>query len=271
MINILIILFFLLVFEGLIYAKKLYFRLNNKYLQTLAIIQLIACPRTLSTALMYSFAQRKDMDVVDEPFYANYLTRTGKEHPGREDILKAQSVDIHQQIQSFEKTSKEHLFIKNIAHHIQKLDLNYLNEYRNILYLRDPRRILTSISKIIPNPTLLDIGIEVQFKVMKSLQREGRSFVVLNSSDLLAKPIEMLYILCHHLNIPFDEAMLSWPAGPKPYDGIWAKHWYSSVHKTTEFGKENISQDPLPAHLEDLCAEATFYYNQIIPHALKID
>lgn len=237
----------------------------------MATIQLIACPRTLSTALMYSFAQRKDMDVIDEPFYANYLLRTGKDHPGRQEVLQTQNSDLSTQVQSFYKGTKEHMFVKNIAHHLDKVDLNYLQEYRNILYLRDPRRILTSISKIIPNPTLLDIGIEVLFKVMNSLKREGRSFIVLNSSDLLAKPIETLYILCHHLNIPFDEAMLSWPAGPKPYDGSWAKYWYKSLHKTTEFGKENISQDLLPPHLEDLCAEATFYYNQIIPHALKID
>ena len=237
----------------------------------MAIIQLIACPRTLSTALMYSFAQRKDMEVIDEPFYANYLVRTGKEHPGREEVLKTQSADLDTQIKMMHQGHSEHMFVKNIAHHLHKLDLNYLNEYRNILYLRDPRRILTSIAKIIPRPTMLDIGIEVLYKVMNSLKREGRSFIVLNSSDLLAKPIETLYILCHHLNIPFDEDMLSWPAGPKPYDGSWAKYWYKSLHQTTEFGKENISQDPLPPHLEDLCAEATYFYNQIIPYALKIE
>jgi len=207
----------------------------------LAIIQLIACPRTLSTALMYSFAQRKDTEVIDEPFYANYLMRSDKEHPGRAEILKSQSADLAKQIQSFENKNSEHVFVKNIAHHLHNLDLNYLQEYRNILYLRDPRRILTSFSKIIPNPTLLDIGIEVLFKVMNSLQREGRSFVVLNSSDLLAKPVETLYILCRHLNIPFDEEMLNWPAGPKPYDGIWAKHWYGSLHKTIKWKTRCIS------------------------------
>ncbi len=237
----------------------------------MAVIQLIACPRTLSTALMYAFAQRKDMDVIDEPFYANYLLRSGKDHPGRDEILRTQSTDLSKQINSFEQGSKEHLFVKNIAHHLHEVDLNYLQDYRNILYLRDPRRILTSFAKIIPNPTINDIGIKVLFEVMNTLKREGKSFIVLNSSDLLAKPIETLYILCNHLNIPFDEAMLSWPAGPKPYDGSWAKYWYKSLHTTTGFGKENISQDPLPSHLEDLCAEATFYYNQIIPHALKIN
>ena len=30
-------------------------------------------PRNISTALMYSFAQRKDFVAIDEPFYASYL------------------------------------------------------------------------------------------------------------------------------------------------------------------------------------------------------
>ena len=87
----------------------------------MAIIQLIACPRTLSTALMYSFAQRKDMEVIDEPFYANYLVRTGKEHPGREEVLKTQSADLDTHIKMMHQGHSEHMFVKNIAHHLHKL------------------------------------------------------------------------------------------------------------------------------------------------------
>jgi len=237
----------------------------------LSVIQLIACPRTLSTALMYSFAQRTDTQVIDEPFYANYLINTGREHPGREEILKSQSADLSTQIDLIENKDATYTFVKNIAHHLYEVDLTFLSEYKNILYLRDPRRILTSIAKVLSQPTLLDIGIKVLHEVMISLQKEGKEFLVLNSSDLLSNPEATLKKLCHVLNIPFDTRMLSWPKGPKSYDGVWAKHWYKSLHKTTEFGKENISKDPLPSHLEELCAEATYYYNQIIPHALKID
>ena len=35
---------------------------------------------------------------------------------------------------------------------------------------------------------------------------------------------------------PYDDAMLSWPAGPKPEDGVWAEHWYASAHRSTGFG-----------------------------------
>ena len=50
------------------------------------IINLISGPRNLSTALMYSFSQRPDTVVIDEPFYAHYLVTTGIDHPSRKDI-----------------------------------------------------------------------------------------------------------------------------------------------------------------------------------------
>ena len=50
-------------------------------------------PRNISTAMMYSFANRSDFEAVDEPFYASYLNYTGLNHPMREDILSSQSTD----------------------------------------------------------------------------------------------------------------------------------------------------------------------------------
>ena len=58
------------------------------------IINLISGPRNLSTALMYSFSRRPDTKVVDEPFYAHYLSTTGIDHPGREETLSYMSSDI---------------------------------------------------------------------------------------------------------------------------------------------------------------------------------
>jgi hypothetical protein len=33
------------------------------------------------------------------------------------------------------------------------------------------------------------------------------------------------------MELPFEEAMLKWPAGPKPFDGPWANWWYSTTHR----------------------------------------
>jgi ABC-type nitrate/sulfonate/bicarbonate transport system ATPase subunit len=50
-------------------------------------IHLISGPRNISTALMYSFAQRSDTLVSDEPFYALYLSTVQVDHPGKAEVL----------------------------------------------------------------------------------------------------------------------------------------------------------------------------------------
>jgi len=51
------------------------------------VIHAWSAPRSLSTSFMYSFAQRDDMEVLDEPLYANFLRVTGLDRPYREDLL----------------------------------------------------------------------------------------------------------------------------------------------------------------------------------------
>ena len=47
-------------------------------------------PRNISTAMMRSFENRPDCEVVDEPFYAAFLAATGLDHPMRDEVLAAQ-------------------------------------------------------------------------------------------------------------------------------------------------------------------------------------
>ncbi len=53
------------------------------------------------------------------------------------------------------------------------------------------------------------------------------------SDDLVRNPEGVLRAVCARLGLPFQEAMLSWPAGPKPYDGVWAPYWYENTWKGT--------------------------------------
>lgn len=45
--------------------------------------------------------------------------------------------------------------------------------------------------------------------------------------------------------------MLSWPAGPKPYDGVWAPWWYTNTHKSTGFNKERNPEDGILDNLNN--------------------
>jgi hypothetical protein len=38
--------------------------------------------------------------------------------------------------------------------------------------------------------------------------------------------------------------MLNWPPGPKPFDGVWAAHWYGVAHRSTASMQRKA---PLPA------------------------
>ena len=75
-------------------------------------------PRNLSTALMYSFGNRADFAVIDEPFYAHYLRETGLEHPMRNDVLASQPQDADQVIQSLTNPISQHFYQKHMCQHM---------------------------------------------------------------------------------------------------------------------------------------------------------
>lgn len=218
------------------------------------IIHLISCPRSISTALMYSFAQRSDMLVMDEPFYGVYLHECRYDHPGAMKIIESMSHDARDIVQSISSLENgRHLFVKNMASHFQVLQPEWFTHWKPVFLIRDPARIIASYSKVIAKPTIQDIGIERQ----KSLYDWyvsvcGKNPIVIDSTDILADSKHQLTKLCKALGISFDAKMLTWPPGPKPYDGIWAPHWYKTVHKTSGFGLQESSADPLPQELQVL-------------------
>ena len=226
----------------------------------MAVINLISSPRNISTALMYSFAQRKDCQVIDEPFYAFYLSQSEIVHPGNDEILHSQSSDwnkVLHQIGEIEKTN-EYVFVKNMAHHLIHPDLSCLNNWVNVYLIRDPKRIIRSFSKVISNPTMQDIGIRYQTELFN--QYPG---TVIDSMELLSDPETGLMKLCDKLDMHYDESMLSWEAGPIKEDGIWAKYWYTSVHSSTGFGPKPTDEVTIPEHLDGLYKKTLPYFNQM--------
>jgi hypothetical protein len=234
------------------------------------IINLISGPRNVSTALMYSFAQRRDTQVLDEPFYAVYLSRTGVEHPGANDVLSAlphQEEAVRAQITSFRE--KPVLFVKNMAHHMEVLNDPLIDGAQNILLIRDPRHILASYAAVISHPVMRDIGIAYQYALFTRLQQQGMDPIVIDASNLLENPEAVLTKVCALCGLAYDQRMVHWPAGPKPYDGVWAQHWYSNVHRSTGFQRKTTLSHPLPEYLEGLYEEAKTFYEKLLPFSVK--
>ena len=226
------------------------------------IINLISGPRNLSTAIMYSFSRRPDTKVIDEPFYAHYLDTTGIDHPGREDTLKSMSTDINKVLDNiFNKNESEILFLKNMAHHHQQMDLSFLDKMTNLFLVRNPKQLIASFAQVINSPNMQDIGLKKSWELFNKTEHQNP--VVLDSAEILKDPEVLLSKLCENLEISFCEEMLSWPSGGIQEDGPWAKYWYKNVHSSTGFAKQKTSSRELPKNCESLYIEALKYYNKL--------
>ncbi len=221
--------------------------------------------------MMYAFAQRNDTIVFDEPLYAYYLSVTNSDHPGKEEILQAQENDAQKVINKIilGDHNRPVAFFKQMTHHLVDVNLDFLSQTKNIIFIRDPKQIIASYAQVRKEVTMADVGIEKQWNLFNHLTKNKLHCVVLDSNELLKSPKNMLQQLCTNLIIDFDEAMLHWPVGAKPYDGVWAKYWYDGVHQSTGFQKQKTSNRTLPAYLKPLYEASKIYYDQLYPYSIK--
>ncbi|NNC56900.1 MAG: sulfotransferase family protein [Woeseiaceae bacterium] len=228
-------------------------------------------PRNVSTALMYSFAQRADIRVVDEPLYGHYLRVSGADHPGRDEIIASMNCDgdtvMRDLLAEQALNSSQRLFLKHMAHHLISLDLGFLKETSNVFLIRNPREMLPSLTIQLPHATASDTGLKQQWELYSALRAAGSASVILDSRELLLDPPGVLAKLCGHLDMTFDPCMLRWPVGPLPEDGIWAPYWYHAVHKSTGFAPYR-SKDVFPEELRGLLADCQPWYDKLFENAL---
>jgi hypothetical protein len=224
--------------------------------------------------MMYAFAQRSDCAVWDEPFYAAYLKETGIDHPMRKAIIAAHEVDPSRVAATCAGPvpgGKQVYYQKHMTlHMIPGIDRSFMQSCANVFLIRHPARVVASYAKKREAPTLADIGFVQQAELFDEVASwSGHAPLVIDSADVRANPFESLDKLCSALGIPMDPAMLHWPAGPKPYDGVWAPHWYGAVHGSTGFeAAEGPLPDLSPAY-QALTAEALPHYERLRTHSLQ--
>lgn len=230
-------------------------------------------PRNISTALMYSFAQRHDTTVVDEPLYAHYLSTTDAHtyHPGSAEVIADQENDGAKVIRDviLGDYPTPVVFFKHMTHHLVELDWSFLDQTINVLLTRDPWEMLPSYAKNVEQPTLRDTDYADHLKLLDYLHSRGQTPPVLDAKQVLLNPRRVLTKLCDQIGIQFDEAMLSWKAGARPEDGVWAKYWYHAVHHSTGFAAYRPKTDPFPEHLKPLLVECLPYYERLAALAIR--
>jgi hypothetical protein len=216
---------------------------------------------------MYSFAQREDTLVVDEPFYAHYLSKSDAKdyHPGAHDIMESQPNDGQEVIEMIlGNHPKPVVFFKNMTHHMLNLDFKFVQHVTNIILTRNPVEMLPSFAKVIANPTMKDVGYDLHSQLLDHLIENDNPPIVVDSKQILLNPEQALKTICQKLEIPFDSNMLKWKKGPIPEDGIWAKYWYKTVHNSTEFATYKPKADDFPKNLLPLLNECQPHYHKIM-------
>nr|WP_321223342.1 sulfotransferase family protein [uncultured Psychroserpens sp.] len=239
--------------------------------KTIKRISVWSGPRNISTALLYSFAQRNDTKVFDEPLYAYYLrnSKAVEYHPGADDILSMMENDGEKVVDMMiNSTESDVLFFKNMTHHLLDLDRSFMKGLTNVILTRNPIEMLPSFDKVIKNPTIDDVGYKLHVELIQDFKNNNIDFVVLDAKNVLLNPEGVLKQLCCHIDIPFDKNMLQWTPSQREEDGVWAKYWYNNVHKSSGFAEYKPKKDLFPKHLEKLLEECLPYYVELQKMAL---
>jgi len=233
-------------------------------------------PRNVSTAFMRSWGNREDTLVVDEPFYAYYLKATGRDHPGRDEVIAHHESDWRRVVDSLlapVPTGIAILYQKQMSHHLLPgISRWWLDSMTHAFLIRDPRPMLASLGEKLGDFDLLATGLPQQVEIFEHvLARTGRVPPVVDSADLLARPEPMLRALCDALGVPFNSRMLWWPEGRRSTDGIWAEHWYGRVEQSTGFEAPAAEGPPavLSAAAEAIEAECRPMYERLRAHRLR--
>jgi hypothetical protein len=220
--------------------------------------------------MMYSWRQRADTTVFDEPIYAHYLRVTGRRHPGDDDVLAAQDNDGDAVVRDLMLApyATPIVFFKQMAKHLVQMDRSFLPQFQNVLLTRSPHDMLTSLQVQLPDATIDDTGFPEMMEILDALLEADEEPIVIDTKILLADPAAVLGELCARLGIGFDEAMLTWPAGPKPEDGVWAPHWYDGVHRSTGWQPYVPKNAELLAAVAPVLEQATPMYERLLPYRI---
>ena len=241
-------------------------------------------PRNISTAMMRSWGNRADTIVIDEPFYAYYLARTGKNHPGADEVITAGETNWQKVVARLTKeplpAGKRVFYQKQMTHHLlPEVGREWIVDLTNCFLIRDPAEVIVSYIKKNPEPSLEDLGFVQQLEIFEFLVGTSRCDVpgrrsapslppVIDAKDVLENPERMLHLLCDAVGVEFQKSMLSWPAGLRDTDGIWAKYWYDAVARSTSFQPYVEQSVEVPERFRQIHERCRECYEELYAHRL---
>jgi Sulfotransferase domain len=241
--------------------------------QTPVRIAMWSGPRNISTAMMRAWGNRRDTVVIDEPFYAYYLKTTGKNHPGADEVIAAGEIDwrkIVAQLTGPIPNGRQIFFQKQMTHHfLPEINRAWLGAVTNCFLIRDPREVIASYVKKREDPSLEDLGFMQQAEIFDFVRSRTDAIPpIVDAKDVLENPERTLRLLCDAVGVDFNKSMLSWPPGLRETDGVWARHWYSEVAKTTSFRPYRSGKNEMPQRFREIYERCRECYEKLYQHRL---
>ena len=234
------------------------------------IIAMWSGPRNLSTALMRSIGNRKDVSkVLDEPFYASYLVNSNKDHPMRAEVIKSQSTDLDEVKNLCQKHDTGITYQKHMTQHIIDLDFKWMNKLKNCFLIRNPKMVVKSFMRSWEEGDFEDIGFNQQYEIYKYITNNvDDNPPILDATKIRNNPKQVLGKFCDAIEIPWDDNMLKWETGLKDYDGVWAPHWYPSVLKSNSFHPETNAEIILSDNEKKIVDKAMPIYEELLSKSI---
>jgi hypothetical protein len=154
---------------------------------------------------------------------------------------------------------------KHMAHHLlPDVPRDWLPHVTNCFLIREPREVLTSLVKHVPDAELPDTGYPQQAEIFDLVRRwTGTTPPVVDARDVLNDPRRVLSKLCEAMGVGFTDVMLSWPPGLRETDGVWAKYWYKEVETTTSFRPYKPKDEPVPERMRSVLDQCEHFYARL--------
>ena len=199
---------------------------------------------------------------------------TGLPHPVADEIIRHHEPDWRKVVDWLTTSAPEGkpiFYQKHMTHHLlPEIDRGWLDSVTNCFLIRHPREVITSYIAKNNDPTLEDVGFIQQAEIFDWVRAHTGSMpAVLDAKDIQEDPRRLLGLLCEALSVDFSEAMLSWPPGLRPTDGVWAKHWYKEVETSTSFRPYKPKPEPVPERLGDIYEKCLEFYERLYEHRLR--
>lgn len=238
-------------------------------------IAMWAVPRSMATALLRSWQNRSDTAVWDEPLMGPYIFHKGNDLGfTREQVLEADvETDWHKVIDALTgplPDTKCIAYQKHQPHELLQgvMDIDWIEKLDNCFLIRNPKDMLLSLHKIVPDFTIEQTGwLELLDLYKHVLEQTGKVPPIIDARDLQNDPQHTLSLFCNAVDVPFDKAMLGWSAEEVDMSEQ-EQSWYESAYQSTHFRPYTSKSETLPDHLFPIFEQCDAIYQQLYLHRL---